>query len=857
MYISGIKDPGIDCQGIARPTSTGVVVSGLSFGASQVYDVKLTRQNPFSSPTEYVVQSVTSWSDTSFTFDVDIGTLGESDEYYIYYDDGTAYPPNKKFAISMPDVHCAAGSFVAATTSGSNVVVSGLDFRPKAIFLWSSAATGESQVSGQGVGFAIGFCGETVNDGNAMIASRGDAASYSTKGNRHLRFNGQSSYAYNSTYRHGAVTPTADGFSVNFSTADTQARIIHWIAFGGRTVVSSHVTVAGSAGYFPFNDGKKHRPDLVLVAHMANSASSATDGPMFGFGAIAKDQADALKQWSIGWSAFSPNTSSSLVHSNIATTAFAQQVYNNAITWSMVATGLAYDSITWSGSDADYLMSMSVFLDGAEVEIGTITKAISATTTSIGALEDPDLAIVAIGGSVKNTVVGHANMGVGAATASHQSHARTWADLVGSLTEGTQASDTAHAIAHYDASGNVIDVGSLSLTGSPTITWDTPRAGTAEIAYLAIKRPVASSSPVSARNIAAGMLRADAKAIASQLAIGRSNGRTVADGQAIAFVSARSINFTKYLGDGGAQSKSTSNVREAVDASADALARGVATSNVRGALDASADAFAGASTISHCAVACAARIDASAFTRVSGESLCSVRLAGDLAATAFTTSLVGRTVCVGRLSGWPSAKVSAQALARFVVTMDGEAVAAARVDSLARARAGGSATATAHGRAQASCEVRVSGEALGRSGAAVQGGSTTRMTTAGQPIAMALLLGGGMCRERMTSTCTAVARSSGVMAMRGVIGVAAGIVIGVEGASVAVSLSSSDARASVGLLGTVYAASVMMGVARSFGGVYRASPARSLSLDADVRACRLGADGRLHRLQAENRTAKL
>jgi hypothetical protein len=489
MLIFSAKDPAIDCLNLLRPNSTSVVVTGSGFGATQTSPLVIATSNQFGVGTA-VTQSVTSWSDTSITFDVDLGAIPESSGLFLRVDTGATYPPSYPITVSFPDVQCASGTFTTATTTGTNVVVSGLSFQPKVVLFWTAAASGTTQIAGQGVGFSFGRYSPAPSSFAFNAASRHDAASYSTKGARSAGPGSSCSYTYNGSWRFGSVSPTSDGFSVNYFVTDTASRVVHWLAFGGKTVAfyGSNVTVsAGSLSSLPF------RPDVVFVSHIANPINTYTDGPMFGLGVVARDQVGDLKQWSIAWSAFSPNTSSSLVHSKMATNAFAEQVYNGATTWSAQASSLGFQDFSWAGSDTDTLTAHAIFLDGAEVEIGTVTKAASASTTTLGSLDDPDLMLVATGGGTKDTVVGYANMAVGIADASSQSHARTWADLVGSLTEGTQGSDTNRAIGHYDSSGAVQDVGSLSLTGTPTITWDAPRAGTAEIAYLAFKMPTAGS----------------------------------------------------------------------------------------------------------------------------------------------------------------------------------------------------------------------------------------------------------------------------------------------------------------------------------------------------------------------------
>src|SRR5688572_28807859 len=107
MPITKVKLASIDCDDLLRPNSTGAVATGSGFGATQTFDLVLCDGPTLAA--NKVVQTVTTWSDTSITFDVNLGAFSPSDALYLRIDDGNSTPTQRRVTVSFPDVSVHAG----------------------------------------------------------------------------------------------------------------------------------------------------------------------------------------------------------------------------------------------------------------------------------------------------------------------------------------------------------------------------------------------------------------------------------------------------------------------------------------------------------------------------------------------------------------------------------------------------------------------------------------------------------------------------------------------------------------------------------------------------------------------------
>ena len=157
MGILQVSAPGIACDRLMRPNSTGVIASGQGFGEVQTASLILCTDPMLESNAQ--VQEIVSWSSSSITFNVNLGSLASSDNLYLKVS-GTSGQEAIRVIVSEPDVSVHAGQFIASTSATTQLVESTLPGQPKAIIFWTSGATGESTIAGQGVGFAVGFVAE-------------------------------------------------------------------------------------------------------------------------------------------------------------------------------------------------------------------------------------------------------------------------------------------------------------------------------------------------------------------------------------------------------------------------------------------------------------------------------------------------------------------------------------------------------------------------------------------------------------------------------------------------------------------------------------------------------------------------
>ena len=165
------------------------------------------------------------------------------------------------------------GSFTKNTATGSQAVT-GVGFQPEAlIFFWTrQTATGSASNSYLGTGFATGSSNERAvayasddADGNAA-----DSAMYQSQSHCLIMFLENSATA---AALAELTSFDADGFTLNWTTNEARADIIHYVALGGTDLTNataSSFTVTTGAGSQSVT-GLGFQPDFLLFLSAASN----------------------------------------------------------------------------------------------------------------------------------------------------------------------------------------------------------------------------------------------------------------------------------------------------------------------------------------------------------------------------------------------------------------------------------------------------------------------------------------------------------------------------------------------------------------------------------------------------------
>jgi hypothetical protein len=177
------------------------------------------------------------------------------------------------------------GSFVANTATG-NQAVSGVGFQPQAIVLWATGQTATGYAANNAL--AVGF-GVSSSQRRAMSYFDDDNAATSNSGRqtqtaqvlRPLSAGGPSDAA-----QADLVSLDADGFTVNWVSLSPPAMIVHYMAFGGSSMIGAFVGdfTTGTGSGSQSVTGVGFQPGCVLFMGVGNGTGGNLDAKL-GFGA--------------------------------------------------------------------------------------------------------------------------------------------------------------------------------------------------------------------------------------------------------------------------------------------------------------------------------------------------------------------------------------------------------------------------------------------------------------------------------------------------------------------------------------------------------------------------------------------
>jgi len=389
------------------------------------------------------------------------------------------------------------GSFTKSTSAApvTQAVVHGLGVAPKAVILWTNGKT--DTTLGAGFLYAFGMTDGTTS-ASAATASDDNAGT----SNVHRRIASKVLTLVNGT---GTLLAEADlqstdetNFTLNWTTNNATADVIHFIAIGGSRISAKVVTwaMALATGNQSVT-GVGFRPDVVIHAHAgAFIASIPTTTTHGAHGLSVMDDTGA--QWStVSGSVTASNTSDTQRYqrSNKCLGGISNDlsVVKEAAWVSMDSDGFTIDHSTANAWDN---MVASLALKGVRKAVGCISKGTGAAPASqavTGLSFRPNLVLFSSDQNTASTTAAtHARFGIGASDGT-TAGSSAWQDtdaLNRTSTDGVDKTSNVFIKVNNDTQtiDAVADMISLDAAGF-MLNWTTNDAVATEICYLALAGP--------------------------------------------------------------------------------------------------------------------------------------------------------------------------------------------------------------------------------------------------------------------------------------------------------------------------------------------------------------------------------
>jgi len=403
------------------------------------------------------------------------------------------------------------GTFTKRTSTGTQSIT-GVGFQPKAvIFFWTKNTTNGTS-SANGV-MGIGFAGGSPIANSGVVTSAQDNVGTTNTGWRESAT--YSIITLNATTNpptlaaQASVTSfDADGFTLNWQTADASADIIHFIALGGTDITNVKVgqfTGPVATGNFSYT-GVGFQPDLVMLAFPDRTAT--TLDAVQAAGALNIGMFTSTSQGAIGWGSRAGQTTITHAH----TLSDAHSIYGIrrnaadqiATFTSMDASGFTLNYST-VGGQAPYIY---IALQGGQYKIGSFSKNTSAGTQSVTGVGFQPTGLMlfshnstATNGTVE-TADPAASMSIGAASGPAV-NGTVWMHDKSIINTDVNMISHNNLVMRMGASNNgITDYGQASLssfdTNGFTLNWSSSDATARRILYLAIgsSTPADTTPPV-------------------------------------------------------------------------------------------------------------------------------------------------------------------------------------------------------------------------------------------------------------------------------------------------------------------------------------------------------------------------
>jgi hypothetical protein len=283
-----------------------------------------------------------------------------------------------------PGAVFAVGSFVKLTTTGAQTVAHTLGDVPKALILWTTGKTNETESAG----FLYGF---GASDGTATysvgISSQDNVATTATSRRMAQKAITLVQGGEILVAEADLTSRTASDFALNWTTNDAQPIVVHYLAIGGPQVTAKMAEwVAPTATGNKAITGIGFRPETVLHfyagAAYTGPVGTSTFNGIFGLGAMDKNGG----QWSTqvtAWDAVNPSQTTRGQQTNAAIFMYADgssaAITKKASFVSMDADGFTVN-FTTANSNAGLICSLA--LAGVKATVASFNKVTGSSPAS-------------------------------------------------------------------------------------------------------------------------------------------------------------------------------------------------------------------------------------------------------------------------------------------------------------------------------------------------------------------------------------------------------------------------------------------------------------------------------------------
>ena len=400
-----------------------------------------------------------------------------------------------------PGAVFAVGSFTKSTATGSQVVTHTLGQSPKALLLWTSGKTNET--ASPSFSFGLGLSDASTSMSMAMEAA--NAVSPSLSGRRMAAKAITLVNAALATLAEADISArSASSFTLNWTTNNASAYVIHYLAIGGPQVAAKVVTwqTPTAPGNKPVT-GVGFQPEVVL--HMNAGAAFLTGPPsvlanaVFGLGAMDRSGG----QWSlmVGDTAnLSPSATSRAqkTDSTLFTITDVPLAISKEATFVSMDSGGFTVNFTANSSSPNASQIVSLALAGLRAKAGSFSKSVGAQPASQPIATPgfrPGAVLFSSYQAPAQTAaagVAHARLGIGASDGLQQGCSAMAAADNASPTNVDGIDKTSKAFMKIDNTSMTIeaeaDLMSFDATGF-TLSWTRNDTAATQIPFLALGAP--------------------------------------------------------------------------------------------------------------------------------------------------------------------------------------------------------------------------------------------------------------------------------------------------------------------------------------------------------------------------------
>lgn len=371
-----------------RPNTTGATVTGADFGATQGSgNLWLTNNATWGSETVKIAQDVTSWADTSLTFNVTFGPHIQGDQLWLWVeDDGDLLSNACKVLISFPDFHvqesgaitCPSGTGLQTIWTPDKDGFGGpTAVHPvRAFFIESIGNTANDTAQtevGKYMGVVIDSDGGQLQLGWASAGTDGslDDTRYQGDANGFALYDDAASTTPATL---GTLSISSGGaLQCNFSTNANLGEKLRIVAFAGRTL-RARIKTDGVTGSPMTGIDVPSDPSLAIFGGVGQQWSDAGEA----FGKFQVGFWDGKASANAWWAAAHWSLTSALNAIVQSAAGFGQyNGTNNSYELTALAYGADGDNrqLTWTGgSSSDEWGGLFLWTDGFDCDTGVVSK---------------------------------------------------------------------------------------------------------------------------------------------------------------------------------------------------------------------------------------------------------------------------------------------------------------------------------------------------------------------------------------------------------------------------------------------------------------------------------------------------